>query len=149
MGSPTGLPIASLSSDHPEEAGRPCPKAKEKAEIKESRLPFFLHPESFSNFLLYNRFDFSCQPFFLKFGKKPGIAGTKSRNPLTPSLSPSGERGRSLRLATEVRGDGTNFMLPCLKNHFIQPTVGFSASTYGVKVINTSIPLEGGGRGWG
>jgi hypothetical protein len=50
MGSPTGLPIASLFLDYLEEAGRPCPKAKEKAEIKKSRLPFFLCHESFSDF---------------------------------------------------------------------------------------------------
>jgi hypothetical protein len=50
MGSPTGLPIASLSSDHLEEAGRPYLKAIEKAEVKKSRLPFFLYHESFSDF---------------------------------------------------------------------------------------------------
>jgi hypothetical protein len=33
-----------------EGGGRPYPKAKEKAEIKKSRLPFFLHHESFSDF---------------------------------------------------------------------------------------------------
>jgi len=49
MGSPTGLPIASPLLNHPEK-GRPYPEAKEKAEIKKSRLPFFLHHESFSDF---------------------------------------------------------------------------------------------------
>jgi hypothetical protein len=81
MGSPTGLPIASLSLDHPEEAGRPCPKAKEKAEIKKSRLPFFLHHESFSDFQFYNRFNLSCQIFFRLFCHSS-----------SPSSSPQGER---------------------------------------------------------
>ena len=48
-GQPNGLPIASLSLDHPEKAGRSCPKGKEKAEAKKSRLPFFLHYEPFSD----------------------------------------------------------------------------------------------------
>jgi hypothetical protein len=50
MGSPTGLPIASLSSDHLEEAGRLHLEAKIEAEVKKSRLPFFLYHESFSDF---------------------------------------------------------------------------------------------------
>jgi hypothetical protein len=50
MGSPMGLPIASLSLEYRKEAGRPYPKAKEKAEVKKSRLPFFLYHESFSDF---------------------------------------------------------------------------------------------------
>jgi hypothetical protein len=49
MGSPLGLPVASsqLLLDHPEEVGRLDRKAKIKAEVKKSNLPFHLHAKSY------------------------------------------------------------------------------------------------------
>jgi hypothetical protein len=65
MGSPLGLPMASLSvcSGGLDEADRPGPKDVIKTKAKKSNLPFPLHPESFPRFPLpYTRFNPSCQP---------------------------------------------------------------------------------------